>query len=144
MSEDVVATNNNVCERKTMTSWPDSFPEGCPPGDAVEAVGQMYRLVDSSPPSSSDFASHAEQLAAGTIKKRRWADDCAAAGVSVYSDVTAVETVRLSAGPLRKKMVAIGDLSGSGVMKQTGATPSHHTWWRPANDAAWTTFAVSA
>ncbi len=40
--------------------FPTAWPSDCPPRDAVDANGGVYRLVNDDPPSIADLASHQE------------------------------------------------------------------------------------
>src|SRR4051794_11688442 len=102
-----------------MNDWPDHFPPSCPPPDAVEASGEMYRLVNSDPLTSVDFMSHMERLAAGMLKKRYWNDDCVASGLSVFVERDEADYVRRSVGPLRGAQLARGSIDNAGFMKHT-------------------------
>lgn len=121
------------------TEWPAHYPAQCPPSDAEQAIGTYFRFVDSAPPSGEDTMSHVELRNAGLRFKNRdfGADECNASGFSVFDDQSAAEKTRSSVGPLRKKRIAKVDVSGSGVLKQTGSKKSHHTWWRPISDSNW-------
>lgn len=127
-----------------LETWPDSFPDACPPSDAEVASGSFYRLVDSDPPTQRDFMNHHELLAAGRFRSRFWPDDCIAAGLSVFGDVADAQKTRAAVGPLRKKKIAVGEITGAGRMKHTPrhSKCTHHTWWRTADDAAWEGFEV--
>lgn len=128
-----------------MTDWPASFPSNCPPGDAVDANGRFYRLVDVAPPTADDFLSLSELVAAGKRKPRKRIDLCEAAGVSIFADAQDLQRIRLMA-PFADCFVAVGDIDGSGKLKPTprGPSDSHHTWWVPENDTTWQQFKVVA
>lgn len=116
-----------------MAEWPDHFPEACPPEAAADATGSFYRLVEADPPAASDFMSHIELQKAGILSaKRNFADDCRAAGLSIFAEQQDAENVRESVGPLRSRLIAHGDTTGQGVMQHTPSNQkSHHTWWLP-------------
>jgi hypothetical protein len=124
--------------------WPNSYPPACPPGDAVDAEGEFFRIVDAEPPVESDFWNHHERAAEGMITRRTWSDGCEAAGLSVLQDLEEAKNLREAVGPMRSKKIAHGSLSGSGVMKASprSKSQSHHTWWRPVGDQAWISFTV--
>ncbi|MDV6303722.1 MULTISPECIES: hypothetical protein [Rhodococcus] len=119
--------------------WPDHYPDQCPPADAARAVGLYFRLVDAAPPTGEDTLSHVELKRAGArFKNKDFGDqECMASGFSVFDEQLAAERTREAVGPLRKKLIAKVDVSGSGVLKQTGGNQNHHTWWRPAADNDW-------
>lgn len=104
----------------------------------------FYRLVSNDPVTEQDFWSYHQLLAAGkTQQRRRLPDPCLAVGVSVFDTAENVGKTRRAFGALRKKRVASGSLSGSGVVKET-AKDGHHTWWRPVGDEAWQGFVVTS
>lgn len=118
--------------------WPEFYPTQCPPEDAAPAVGHYFRLVDDAPPSDEDAMSHLELKCLGLkYKNRNFADDCIASGFSMLDDAEAADRTRKSVGALRRKKIAKVDVTGPGVVKQTGNNPNHHTWWRPVGDDAW-------
>lgn len=126
-----------------MTDWPGSFPAQCPPGDAVPSSDTFYRLVDDEPPvTEQDFWSYQQLVEAGLQRPHRSPPDaCMAVGVSVFDTEESAARTRRAFGALRKKALAAGSLSDSGVVKQTGK-PGHHTWWRPVGDGAWQGFVM--
>lgn len=121
-------------------TWPQHFPDGCPPDDAEPTDSVRYRLVDNDPPLEDDFWSEHELVAAGRKPARR-VDPILAAGVSVLETPEYAAKVRSSFGAFRAKRVAAGSLENSGVEKQTGRA-GHRTWWRPIGDGAWSRFQV--
>ncbi|MFD6064522.1 hypothetical protein [Rhodococcus wratislaviensis] len=124
--------------------WPAHYPSQCPPVDAEPAVGTYFRLVDAAPPTGEDILSHVELKNAGLRFRNRdfGNEQCIASGFSIFDTQFAAERTRSAVGPLRKKRIAKVDVSGSGVVKQTGGNTSHHTWWRPASDDDWTSCVV--
>lgn len=119
-----------------LQDWPEHFPESCPPSDAEPPQGSYYRIVDSDPPTSDDFVSNLRLKQLGLRfkgGKRRWSDDCQAAGLSILEDLTEVKNLRDSCGPMRSKAIAYGDISDDGLIKHTPGKSgaSHHTWWLP-------------
>jgi hypothetical protein len=127
-----------------VAEWPDNFPEACPPEEAADATGSFYRLVEANPPVARDFMSHIELQNAGIIPlKRSFADDCKAAGLSIFAERQDAENVRESVGPLRSKLIAYGDITDQGVMRHTPSRhKSHHTWWLPVDTEPHPRFAV--
>jgi hypothetical protein len=62
-------------EKETPTSQPppiewgwDDWPQGCPPPDAVDAGGIVYRVVRNSPPRAADFLPRIKDIPALTGK----------------------------------------------------------------------------
>jgi hypothetical protein len=103
------------------------FPEDwydCPPADAVDATGVVFRIVDHEPPRAADFVTHFE---AGKLPK---ADPCLRRGLSVFRELgDAVHQRRLL--PKLGRLVAQGVLRAEhGKTKlTTGRQPTHTTWW---------------
>lgn len=128
------------------TQWPGWFPANCPPPEAVAAQGEFFRLVEGDIVVENDFTSHYELHAAGRAR-RYWSDDeeWKAAACSVHADRIDADNLRLAIGSLLHKRVARGSVSISGVILSTPSkrASSHHSWWRPVGDAAWTTFKVT-
>ncbi len=129
----------------SLAQWPVTYPPGCPPEDAWPAAGSFFRLVDSDPPTEADFLNHHELLALGRVRSRYWSDDCDAAGLSLFSDLDETKQLRQSVGPLRRKLIAAGNVDGPGRIKHTPSqrSTSHHTWWTPSGDPARDTFRVA-
>lgn len=128
-----------------METWPENFPPDCPPTDAEPASGQYYRLVANDPPKESDFYSHLDWQERGRFRGREWPDRRIAAGVSVFKVRAEAEKLKAAVPAMRNKKIALGDVTGSGRMKNTPSHtgPSHHTWWRPVGDEAWKGFEVT-
>jgi len=107
-----------------MPTFPSDWPPGCPPNDAIDASGTVYRVVKADPCGAEDFRSHGEQ---GT---RATSPECLRCGLSVFSDLT-------GAGHARAKYPALGNLIARGELhaqhgkiKASGAQSSTHlTWW---------------
>ncbi len=128
-------------------TWPDHFPDGCPPAEAVPASGEFYRLVDHDPVEEVDFWSHRELSDAGLIGTQRWTEEmeCRAVACSVFQDKDDAVSAQGMSGRMRKKRIAMGDVSGDGVLLATPSSrtgSSHHSWWRNVGDVAWRTFSV--
>jgi len=107
--------------------WAEPLPEDCPPLDAVQPNHETYyRLVDSIPPTDSDFWSQRKKQP----KMRFNTTECIARGCSVFSVRSACDRVLKMKGH-RGQMVARFSLPpSSGVVKQTLGDPKHHSWWR--------------
>ncbi|MBM4724372.1 hypothetical protein GS439_19650 [Rhodococcus hoagii] len=120
--------------------WPGHYPPQCPPSDARPANGIYLRYVDTVPPSSDeDTKSHLELKLQGhpRYKNRDFGDPCMAAGYSVFDTPASAKQVLRIAKALRAKQLTRIDVTGSGVMKQTGSNQGHYTWWRPLGDTSW-------
>jgi hypothetical protein len=129
-----------------MPAWPADFPASCPPRDAAASDDAFYRLVDSDPVTERDFWSLKQRVDAGLQRmppNAEGVDECILVGTSVYEDQETITRIRGSVGPLKKKLIAVGSLDNSGVVKRTRGD-GHHTWWRPVEDEAWQLFEVVA
>lgn len=129
------------------TTWPDGFPLGCPPPDAVPAAGDVYRIVTTDPPSLNDFRPWRAENPLRPGEK----DSVRAWGTSVFDDVgdaasviagkrkrvPGVSTWRVALGTLRAEFGRMSSPSGPGAKH-----PSHRDWWIPKGvDPSWA-FAV--
>jgi hypothetical protein len=105
-------------------NFPTYWQDDCPPADAIDAAGKVYRVVKADPPTLDDFATHFET---GRLPK---ASACLRCGLSVFREVQdAIHLKKLF--PKIGKWVAEGDLYPShGKTKLTsGKQPTHTTWW---------------
>src|SRR4051812_17760725 len=108
--------------------FPDWFVPGCPPGDAADADGSIYRFVAANPAGPEEFRSYFE------TGERPNGSPCQRCGLSVFRRL---EDVRRLLHHLWKSYpnknygphVVKRELSAAdGRMKQTG-NPGHHSWW---------------
>lgn len=112
-----------------MYTWPTHFPSQCPPEEALEVSGRIFRLISKDGPKEFDFKSHYEREPAGG----RTGSECISRGLSVLRSYQDCEVLKKAVPALRKKLVAEAQLeSGVGLI---GETPSyscagHCTWWR--------------
>lgn len=124
----------------TSVNWPSFFPPQCPPSEAKDAFGEVYRLVNTNPPSVSDFESWAEK------HPKKWMGDCEASGLSVFTTKSdALRMIRRVPGMLAPgKLIASANLSpAAGKLLHTPRDGnSHHTWWAPAGFAHTASFEV--
>jgi hypothetical protein len=110
--------------------WPVHFPPGCPPPDADDLSGRIYRLVKSNPPTVKDSKSHLE-LGASPSQPA-----CRRAGLSCARDRSHLEALRRAVPHRRKNHIAFADLEADdGKVAQTGP-PGHHTMWLRARPLA--------
>ena len=105
-------------------TFPKTWPTACPPQDAVNADGEVYRIVDHDPPVSADLASHFET---GRLPR---ASPCLRCGVSVFREPRDAEHQR-SLMPKLGRWISKGALHiDHGKTKLTaGHQPTHTTWW---------------
>jgi hypothetical protein len=109
--------------------FPDWFPKGCPPSDAEDATGTIYRFVRSANPIQPDeFKSYHET---GEVPNGPACERC---GLSVFRKI---EELRRMLRHLWNKYpgrtygphVVKRELTASdGKIKQTRGH-GHHTWW---------------
>lgn len=105
-------------------TFPSDWPADCPPADADDASGVVFRLVKGDPPTAGDFVTHFES---GRLPN---APACLRCGLSVFRELQdAVHLRRLF--PRLGSMIAQGTLQSShGKTKLTsGQQPTHTTWW---------------
>lgn len=111
-------------------SWPDHFPEACPPESSEEINGRIYRFVAGVTPAKDDFVSSQLQNPRKAFGRKA----CQACGLSVYRDWSCCIHYQKAIPALRKKRIAFGDLKPEhGVIMQTPSKMAgdHHTWWLP-------------
>lgn len=105
-------------------SFPHNWPADCPPADAADGAGDVFRIVKHDPLIDDDMASHFE-----TGKLRR-APACLRCGLSVFRERgDAVHQRQLL--PKLGNMIAKATLKAEhGKTKRTkGQQPTHTTWW---------------
>jgi hypothetical protein len=126
-------------------NWPNHLPKDCPPQDAQDASGEIYRLVNHSPPHSDDFRSWREENVGKALPNG--VTECQAGGLSVYRNkMDACRTIR-RIPRFKKAQPALGVLAPS--LGKILCTPSregqsHHTWWVPVNIQPWTIFQITS
>jgi hypothetical protein len=104
--------------------FPSDWPNDCPPSDAVDAAGEVFRIVRHEPPNDADFASHDET---GKLPK---APACLRCGLSVFREIRdAIHQRQLI--PKLGSLIAQATLQAEhGKTKPTkGTQPTHTTWW---------------
>ncbi|MCI6058627.1 MAG: hypothetical protein MR701_02090 [Clostridiales bacterium] len=103
--------------------FPNYFPEGCPPKDAISKEEVVYRVCKNDPITRKDFASYYE-LGKGKHDVKHY-------GVSVFSNCGEAKTICLMPNH-RQEFVAKGKtVEECGVIKATPSNKnsSHITWW---------------
>jgi hypothetical protein len=103
-------------------NFPETWPRDCPPQDAVDAEGDVFRIVNHAPPTADDFLTNFEL---GMFPNR---PACLRCGLSVHRILAdAIHTK--TKYPKLGSRIAKGTLSKEfGKTKQTGQA-SHTTWW---------------
>lgn len=127
-------------------TWPDFYPENCPPTEAEPASGTVYRLVQHDPPSAEDFKSVFEEDPIRRFKNKPTIENC---GLSVHTDSQDSERLRerlkKRARKFKNSQIAEGSLNPTlGVIQHTPSKKykSHHTWWVPLEAKPWLVFNV--
>lgn len=124
-------------------NWPTHFPNNCPPQEAEDAAGFVYRLISDSYPDAEDFKSWREQnmdkeLPTGVT-------ECQASGLSIYRDKVDADKLIRKVPRFKKSRTALGLLTpdlGKILNTPSRSSLSHHTWWIPAEVQPWTIFKV--
>jgi hypothetical protein len=127
-----------------LMQWPSYFPKDCPPHNALDTSGIVYRIIKEEIPQERDFFSWREenkdQACPSTVT------ECQACGLSVYTDKNDAEQTIRRIPRFKKSRIAIGTLtSGMGMMANTPSrtSKSHHTWWTSKDIEPWTQFQVT-
>lgn len=110
----------------TLPFDPD-FPPACPPVDAEDVAGTIYRAVPGTPVGGEHFVSWVREQ-----RPNAKPDDCRHWGLSVWTSLEAVNHARRINAHIRSQFVAAGELAaGDGVIKATPTKPQpqHHTLW---------------
>jgi hypothetical protein len=129
-------------EKQKLLDWPEHFPELCPPDSSREPKEKVYRFVKQNPPSENDFISH-RLLYADKV----FSDECRACGLSVFTEMADVLSMRKRYNALRKKLLAVGNLSSDvgKILSTPGKyAKSHHTWWVPSGVEVSTIFKIKS
>lgn len=107
--------------------YPDFFPQSCPPEDAELKKIEVYRFCEAETISEKDFKSFYE------MNPERFKNKIMAYGLSVYLNITDLESARNKSPRLRKmKSYAVGlTYICTGKIKHTFSknNPGHYTWW---------------
>ncbi|GLX79190.1 hypothetical protein tinsulaeT_25300 [Thalassotalea insulae] len=113
---------------QAVTEWPANYPQNVPPQESSPANGQSYRLVCHNPPLRADFATSRED---GLCLREPYTEleFVCSYGTSQFWKLEDIKKTRRLFPKLRKKLIAIGELTPScGNMLNT-FRPSHHTVW---------------
>ena len=108
-----------------LEEWPSHFPEGCPPTSTTKPTkGEVFRLVETSPPTMEDALSSKER---GWHKKE---PDCLRAGLSCYLASEHAQHARAAVPRLASHLVASAVLDERhGRLAQTRPDPTHYSLW---------------
>lgn len=114
--------------KKQNIMWPAHYPEMCPPGDAENVAGMVYRFTSKTIPKFSDFISYYELK-----PDKDWGDKaCQARGLSVYTTEEDCRAARAAVPALKKKKLCVAELPAeAGVIALTPSknTTNHKTFW---------------
>lgn len=106
--------------------WPTFFPSDCPPEDALDMTGDVFRFVVSDPPKQDpDMLSYFETGELPSAKPRD------RAGLSAGVDLEHFKEVRANSKRFRRHLIAKATLQAS-MGKMSKPSPSYHTnlWFR--------------
>jgi hypothetical protein len=111
-----------------LSNFPEYYPEQCPPSEAKDVDGNVFRFTARNTPHKRDFLSFYE-----LSPDKNWdADTCQAMGLSVFPSISACHEMQSKIPALRKKKIASANLNNShGKFAHTPSTNSkrHMTWW---------------
>jgi hypothetical protein len=119
-------------------AFAEGWPADCPPTDAIDAAGVVFRIVDHEPPTTADFVTHFES------GRMRGAPPCLRCGLSVFREFRdAIHQRRLF--PKIGGLVAQGTLSAEHGKTRltTGRLPTHTTWWSYATVVRASLFSIA-
>jgi len=112
-----------ACARVGAMDFPKDWPDGCPPPDAEDATGDVFRVVKHNPPEPADLLSYIE------MGRRVDARPCLRRGVSVFREFEGAAHLRKTF-PQMGRFIPKGALQPEhGKTKSTGKQPLHTTWW---------------
>ncbi|MGA9379022.1 MAG: hypothetical protein WBV73_09660 [Phormidium sp.] len=123
--------------------WPEHFPSDCPPENAKNAFGEVYRLINHDSPSPDDFRSWREENRNKQCPEGM--TECQVCGISVFTDKADADRVIKRIPRFRRAKPALGQLTAElGVILHTPSrlSQSHHTWWIPVGAEPWTVFKI--
>lgn len=105
--------------------WPDYLPSNCPPDQADECNGVVFRLVRSDPPTDKDF----RPSITCQNDDKDMDDKCIRCGLSVAKSLSDIQKLKRRARGFQMRKVAEANLCEEhGVIMATGIR-GHFTWW---------------
>ncbi len=114
----------NSEDQKRM-NYAKECPQDCPPVDAVDVQGEIFRIVRHCPPTHCDFQTHAETGKALTAGGKR---ACLRFGLSVFNRLDDAAHQR-ELFPALGQDIATAMLSAQHGKAQATGKPPHQTWW---------------
>ena len=108
----------------------DELPENCPPPEAEEIAEPrvVYHFVRRVPPTADDFRSQRQRR---PELAQSGADECIAAGLSVFADPAEMIDMQGRGYFARRIICRVElDLGAGAILKTRGG--SHYTWWPAA------------
>lgn len=118
-----------------LSDFPEYYPEQCPPCEAKDVEGVIFRFTNKNTPHKRDFLSHYE-LGRAT--------GCQSMGLSVFTSIEACEEFKEKVPFARNKKISSANLNNDyGKFANTPSTNSkrHMTWWVSCNlSEPWTLF----
>lgn len=117
-----------------MGTFPEDWPNDCPPADSADASGVFFRVVKQAPCSPDDF------LTQGELGKARSACPCLRAGLSLLVDIDSARNY-MDKYPHLGELIASGAIGPEhGKIRVTGG--AHVTWWSYSGVIRHSLFAV--
>lgn len=120
-------------------NYPNFFPKGCPPQDAIENEIEIFRLIQGDVVSKDDFKSQYELGKANNVtpESKLYFNKY---GLSVNTNQAELEKMWRGNPHLKKKIKNIAKgitYKDTGVIKSTPSNGQkhHHTWWLCLNAA---------
>lgn len=108
-----------------MSEFAKNCPETCPPPEAVDVNGDVYRFVRSDPPAHTDMRSWQDEG-----RNPGQGDPCGRCGLSVLTRLEDVAVARKAIPGFRKRLVAKATLRPEhGRICETGNHRWHYDLW---------------
>jgi len=106
--------------------WFENLPENCPPDDVIKPINFLcFRLAVQSPPSKEDYFSLRETYP----EKKFYVNECRARSLSVFNEKSECENIQKLPPHRGKHLVAFRLFPECGVIKKTGRSNAHFSWW---------------
>ena len=106
--------------------WFENLPLNCPPNNAIRPSNFLcFRLVSQYPPTIEDYYSQRKIYP----ERKFHANECRARSLSVFNDKSECEIIKKLPPHREKHIVALRLVPECGVVKQTGKSKTHYSWW---------------